>query len=367
MIRVLSWAWMVCAVGCSSEPVVEAPPPPLPALVPDSLASCADSPYPEIADACRVRFSIDAGLKGREALTWESCAAIVSPLWRDECHFLAAGVLGRKGTIGKAMDHCVAAGRYAQNCAVHVAWIKRPFILKTSPDSVTAVQVVQESLAEMSAESRDPAAPEFQAHLDVVRSSLWFEIYYGAGVADPTAAQAAEGLMRVHARSAFAWEAVRLEGTELGTVELARRVVDIWEGRRAPSSGDPLSRPCWLGRNTQSFPAGIEGADSAAHTPHYGTRLVGATEEEDLVIATLEAAHFAPSTSSGAFTAWLEDPRSRVRTTATRLELLLSPTGATLPASLLKIASRWNAGQMESMRGKRRPFWSGSADRAGCD
>jgi len=357
---------LVCGLGCAYETAPDRSTA-LPKMVSNSLESCADTPYPELANMCRLRFAVRLSHRGEEARTWEVCTAIDSPLWRDECHFLVAEALAHHANIASALDHCALAGRYSRHCGVHIAWGKRPFSSTASPASADSARSIARTLEDISAASRDAAAPAYQRDLAVLSASFWFELYFGSGLADPTAARAVSGPLGVDARTAFAWEAVRLVGPEVGVAAKVAHVLDIWEGRRPPLRGTPLPVPCWQGRNTHPFKIDALGDAPMTHLPHYGMRFVGETEEEDLLIATLEGTYFEPRTSSGAFGPWLDDPRPRVQAAAAHLELLVQDPSAPFSDALKRTTSGWRPDRVATfLKGHNRALWRGPGDNPDC-
>jgi hypothetical protein len=196
---------------------------------------------------------------------------------------------------------------------------------------------------------------------------MWFELYYGSGIADPTAARAASGMMGVDGRTAFAMEVVRQHGAGGDAQALVQRVADIWSGKTAPPRSEPLAQPCWTGRNTK--PLGMAALKDARRTnlPHYGMRFIGKSEAEDLEIATIEAIYFAPESSHQSFQPWLRDPRPRVRATAAHLLLLLLPPATPLPIALAAATSDWSPNRVAIQhRGHEWPLWRGPGNGSDC-
>lgn len=228
-----------------------------------------------------------------------ACAAIVPALWRDECHFQAAERLGLAGAVAGAVQACAAAGRFTDFCGLHLAWWARPFPLSVRPGDPAAPAAVDAELARMAALAPDgPTAA-------LLAASVWFDLYYGSGDADPAAAQAADSPL---ARTAWAHEAVRLGGDR-----------GAWS---APIEGTPLAPRCWRGLVVDPVPD----PPGLAQVPlvHGGTRLVGQTPEEDREIALIEARFFHSGQRPAlveldALRALLLDPRPALRGTAARV------------------------------------------------
>jgi len=312
-------------LGCVSEPApvepsVESDLPALPGPRPKDIEDCALTSFGELRDLCHLGFVVRAVLDGRKEETWEACASIERELWRDECHFLVAETLSRKGMVAEAFDHCVMTGSFASNCFNHAVWITRPLARTASPSDAGAADGIERTITKIALAARNPHTPEFQFGLDMLRTSSWFELYYGSGLADPTAARNTSGTSRLDGRSAFAWEAVRLLDADVAIADRIATVLAVWQGRKPALRGPPIPFRCWEGRNTVRREVLKQSRGPMAHTPHDGLRLVGESEEEDLAIATMEAAFFDIKTSAGTFTVQLSDPSPRIRLTAERLE-----------------------------------------------
>lgn len=204
------------------------------------------------------------------------CPTIADDHWRDECHFRVAEEMGRSGRIAEALEHCDRSDRYAKFCTTHVAW--------TGDFSTVA----------------ESALPD-----GALRAAWWFGRSFGSGIADPKTAT------DEHARTAWAFEAIRLTG------DLDAALASWRSG--TPLRGEPLPPDARHGRYDPAQP--VEAAAGLPRVPMYGgaSRLQGETVDDDVAIALLEALHFREDTLANAFRPSLSDPRPRVRYTAIQL------------------------------------------------
>ena len=329
----------------------EAPDPTVSALAPypsepdEILARCVAEPFPELEITCRVQAAATYAQRGQEPQADAACAPIPAGTWSDECHFRVGEELGHAGRTIEALHHCAKAGWYGRNCLTHTAWALPPdpeLGPSTAPERVASAALeLQGSVDEALAGAGDGLEGEGR---DLVMARFGYNLYVGRGSADPGAARLPSPLGAA-LRTGFAIEAARL--LEAPTVSA---ILAIWRGELPIPSGAPLPAESRMGRYAVPIQSPFE--QGVPHVPVYGggRRMVGETEEEDTVIAALEAMYWLPETPAETFAAWIEDPRPRVRRTAARLMRLATPTSLDMEATLMRIAAedpdegvRWHA------------------------
>jgi hypothetical protein len=94
------------------------------------FADCARLVDPNLRGDCAMLVALGVAAEERRAPDTH-CGEVPEALWRDECHFLAAEALRKRGNTDAAVQACRAAGRFASDCALHlwqrasVALVKR--------------------------------------------------------------------------------------------------------------------------------------------------------------------------------------------------------------------------------------------------
>ncbi len=346
-------ALLLLGLGCG-EPhqAVEramAPPAGDPAQV---LAGCPELAFEELRVLCRVEAAAEAGRQARPEVAEEACTGLEPGTWAHECHFRAGEELARGGLPVEAVGHCARAGRFARFCITHAGWAMPP-----RPElqaSLGAEAVVPAMEQQLTAIEEAVLQLEEQARLealDTFRMALWFNVYYGSGQADPTAARAASPDHGAQARTAWAVEASRLlapSGTALPDAPL-ERLQAIWDGREPAPTGAPLTPHERHGRYNVPLPVPCERELEPVPLFGGGRRIRGVDAAEDLVVAGLEALYFQPATPAETFLPWVEDPRERVRWTAARLLRVSEPDALDMEATLASLSEHddpcvaWNA------------------------
>lgn len=255
---------------------------------------CGELGGSAVAVPCWTALALESAGGSDEAGVVAACGQISRPLWRDECLFQGAERLGLEGDVLAAARTCALAGRFSDFCGLHLAWWARPFPLELTPADPGAGAAVQGALAEL-----DTLGTSGQT-AEMLRASVWFDLYYGSGHTDAGPALAADSPL---ARTAWAHEVVRLEGD-----------ASAWD--RA-LTGPGLEPRCWRGRVVEPGPS----PSGAPQVPlvHGGLRLVGQDLQEDLEIAILEARYFHGLQDLDPVRAALLDPRERLRWTAGRV------------------------------------------------
>jgi len=321
-------------IGCSSpdgqatfpgqpqHPEGAAQPPP---IAVDAHASCAALTIVEDRTLCLLEAALHAGEHSTASSASSLCQSIEPDLWRDECHFQVAEVLGLGGDLAAGLASCGQARRFETPCIIHWAWWARPFQLTlepSDPDAWRAIATVERELEPALAQLQPRLSSQAQRQL---RASLWFELIYGSGDANPTAARAAPDDHSASARTAFAAEAVRLLGAQVETVMLPRAVEQAWHGQRQIPQGAPIRPECWSGRILDPVPAEQLRDGPVTPTVHGGLRR-SSDDDDDLAIATIEAIFFhqlpgAPATLEAA----LAGDSPSLRWTAARLLPFVAP------------------------------------------
>lgn len=306
----MRFGWLALAAACASPApaVLSALPEGSPAAM---LEACAGEAFPQLAIGCRVEAAARAADQGDLATVTAACAAVPEGRWRDECHFRAGEQLGKAGRTDDSLAQCGAAGAFTRFCLTHAGW-GLPASDTRSPDALAA-------LARAAIPGRygaDAAA--------ILRARAWYNRYVGTGAADPAPARAAAGEDAAPARTAWAFEAVRLAGS----FDAARAA---WAPGAAALTGPSLPAPRRVGRYDTFPDMASEGELPHSVTFADASRFVGADADEDLDIALIEGVYFnltQTGPESGAvFARWLDDPRPRVRYTALRRFRALPSTG----------------------------------------
>jgi hypothetical protein len=327
---ILPFALLLAACGPGEQRALDqAMAPPRAGTDPASaLAGCAALEFEEMRVLCHIELAAQAGAAGDPTQAERACAQVPSGTWAHECHFRAGEELGRSGHPAEAVAQCAQADRFARFCITHAAWAMPPEPSaggQRPADELVLAMDARVRAIEVAAQGLEPQLrPEA---VDTFRMALWFGAYFGTGHADPRVARAASPDQLPQARTAFMVEASRLlwppdQLPEDGTVE---RLLAAWQAEGDAATGDPLPTDQRHGRYSVPLPAPCE--RDLQPVPLYGggRRLLGASDEEDLTIAALEALFFRPDATMEHFMAWARDPRDRVRWTAARLARLSEP------------------------------------------
>jgi hypothetical protein len=300
------------------------------------LADCDMALFTEMATTCRVLRAIESAASGDVDAAGLACGAVRDALWRDECHFRVAEELGRVGRIQVALRHCAKAGDFASDCVSQTAWRYPRWEARVrvyidggeaedegliGPRSEEAPRLLAtfEEEVRLATSGLDEALQK--EAMDQLISAVWFNVYFGSGVADPALARSATGAHAAPARTAFALEAVRLVAGKGGQAadQVAAQVRRIWEGEEPPVEGSPILRGSRSVR--YSVPAQARGTGHLDRTGTWGggKRLLGATADDDLDVAILHAIFCLEKVPPEALVGFLEDSRDRVRWTAAQL------------------------------------------------
>jgi hypothetical protein len=297
------------------------------ALEPHSLSQCEPIEFPEIQSICRVSVAARSAASGDDRGAMLACLAIDEGLWREECHFRAGEELGRLGNVERSLEHCAMAGEYARNCVTHAAW-GMPAVEGLNSRSDNALSEIERfgvSVQIILGRAGEGVSGE---GTDVLLARAWFNLYLGSGAADPRVAKESTGIHKNHAMTAWALEAVRLlapDGLEVDSRTISR-VTRAWHGRDPVPEGYEK-----LHRRVGRYSSPIVPDDARIHQ-HVGTfgggvRLVGDTDEDELLIAILEALYFREGTLPDVFEPYLTHSSNKVRWTAGKLFALSAGQG----------------------------------------
>ncbi|RME28666.1 MAG: hypothetical protein D6798_01885 [Deltaproteobacteria bacterium] len=249
--------------------------------VPDDLCA-ADSP--EVQALCTLDRVVESVYGGRGAEAAEECDVLPQGTWRDECRFQVAEALAMRGELNPALSICGEIGRFAQMCFGHALWLRSTELVDATPADADAWERVDAFIATL------PDIGLQGAHLtEIARAAAWHGIYAGSGSADPAAARAAPGRHARHARTAFAWEAVRLQGNQGRSRDIVEYVQAVWDGREPPPSGAPLPLACWRVRLVPRMDLLSPLYTGTIRTYGGGIRFTDPDPDTDLRIATLSA------------------------------------------------------------------------------
>ncbi|MCB9766536.1 MAG: hypothetical protein H6739_42570 [Alphaproteobacteria bacterium] len=313
---------LLALLACSSAPAED----PLAAALSagGSPEACAALDFEEMAITCYVSVAAAAGARGDDATAWTACDAVAPGLWREECHFRSGEELGRAGHTDRALRHCAEAGQYARFCLTHTAWGLPPLPGLTQTDPPERIRAAMDEFAGVVAAGLAKAPESISAEgVDALVARAWFQLYYGAGQADPAAAKAAPADQAPAARTAFSFEAARLL-LEAGVPaeQIPARVVEAWTSGAALPTGSTIPHRQRVGRHASAvLPDGTRELARVA-TFGGGQRLVSDDPRTDIEIATLEGLFFQDPVRPHAFEPWLFDERPLVRWTATKVFVL---------------------------------------------
>ncbi|MBO84737.1 MAG: hypothetical protein CL927_05210 [Deltaproteobacteria bacterium] len=358
---------LVLGTACATAPTAD---PALDALAPwpdDPSAlwqRCAQETFEELATTCRVQAAANFGAAGDSKSAEAVCTEVPEGTWREECHFRAGEELGHAGLAVEGLRHCAQAGWFGRNCLTHTAW-RLPRDTAVHPGLPTAqiaanYAELDEQVEQALAGAEDGVAGEGR---DIMRARFGFNVYVGSGQTNPEPARLPDPLGPA-LRTGFAIETARL----LGDTASVEAILEVWSGERTPPGGAAVAAPDLNGR--YSLPLVAPQEHGIPHTPVFGggLRSIGTTPDEDATIAALEGMFWLESTNAETFLPWVEDPRKRVRRTATRLLSRTQPASIDLPGVLQRLsknpdpAVRWHAAQGLKSRAWEAPAMRSSAE-----
>jgi hypothetical protein len=309
---------------------------------------CAQETFEELAVTCRVQAAANFGAAGDTKSASAVCDEVPESTWRDECHFRAGEELGHAGLAVEGLGHCARAGWFGRNCLTHTGWRlpRDPTVHPGVPAQRIAATYSELDDRVVAALSGAGDGLEGEGR-DIIRARFGFNVYVGSGLATPEPARLPAPLGPA-LRTGFAVETARLLGEE-ASVEA---ILAVWSGERPPPEGPAVSDTATLGR--YSLPLVAPAETGTPHIPIFGggLRPVGATPDEDVTIAALEAMFWLEQTPAEVFLPHVHDARPRVRRTAARLLGRAPSQALDLPAELQRLASthadpavQWHAAQ----------------------
>ncbi len=332
----------------------------------DDLAACGAIAFTEAADICRLDLGVRLARDRVPDGASEACQAITHELWKEECFFRTAEVIGRRVNLEIALQNCAKSGRYASYCFIHSAWWSRHFPELPSTSDATLAQAIAQYMDPIETLSTTETGRYFADGVRMVRAATWFGAYYGSGLADPTAAKHAVEKDQPAARTAFAWEAIRLINEQEGWKDLPAKVEAVWSGERPPPTGSSMPSHCWRGRVADVTHVPDLKQTGRTYTIHGGLRLVGDNPADDLRIAILEAMLFIPEMPPDAWSAGLNHSALTVRATAARLGSMSSGQDGQWREQLSTLSEPIIREQVLAARRQPASVWTASPDREEC-
>ena len=132
---------LLVLLGCQTDPVhqdrqhyqavLSAPRPSQPAL-----SRCSEIVDPALAGDCAL-----VVVSASEAEPGSLCGQVPAGMWREECWFLAAEAINRRGDSVSAAAMCQRSGRFALDCAQHL-WQTPVHSLIHGPGAAAFVEVL---------------------------------------------------------------------------------------------------------------------------------------------------------------------------------------------------------------------------------
>ena len=299
------WLLLACQSGTTTQELEQT------LSAQGSLKDCAQMPLEGARITCQVTQAARAGALGDVEGVEAACEGLVD-VWQYECRFRAGEELGKAGRTDAALRQCAQAQDFARNCVTHAAWgLPKREGLDPSQDVGPAMAEFESLVTTALDGAPQGVAPEA---VDTLMARAWFNLYVGAGDADPTAAKSATSF-QAHARSAWAIEATRLLDSEVA-IEPA---MACWNGGVCPT-GRSVAQP----KGRYSTPVVVPATERHPHVAGFGgsIRLAPTEEQQDLMVALLEGQFFRESTTNLAFVDYLDDERDAVRWTACKLQIL---------------------------------------------
>ena len=272
----------------------------------------------------------------------QKAAAICQDLestWKHECHFRVGEELSARGDLPLGIAHCVKAEQFARNCITHAMW--RTSIAKNL-NSNMAVNKIQMAFIELQGNVErqlQKASPSLQHQaLDNLMPQFAHSMFVGSGIANPALAHLPdeEG---VWYRTAFAIEAARILFS--GKNPSIESIIEHWQQQRT-LTGSPSQSEAFKGRYRPTRISPWEESKRRAIGFAGGSRLIGATPQEDIVIAALEGAFWVESTPFEVFLPWLDDSRENVQLTAAKLLSQLAENDRKLTTKLRFLSKNYN-------------------------
>lgn len=304
-LRVATLQTLCLLVGCGTGP-------------PSSI--CSATEQSDLRSLC----ALDKALEqtGEAAASPAACKAIEEPHWQYACVMQLAEQQSWQGNLARAYATCQDSGILTRACVSQVAWQGIDRRRVATPSSKDAQQQVDRFVEGMPKGDVTAALRGFQGADDRARASAWFSIYAGSGSTDPTALQSATTADASMARSAFAWEAVRLLPSELTMEETIRTVQNMASGDAPPIRGAPSNPNC---PHYDVMPRLMDDFRLQPFVRAFGSwqRFTDTDANTDLRVATLDALLLQHGRFEGL--SGLDDASEAVQKTIARHIALLAP------------------------------------------
>lgn len=210
---------------------------------PLSASLCGHANTPELRSLC----TVDAALvtDGSAADRLAACAEVEQTNWRDSCVLQVAEQIAWAGDIGQAQLTCLEAAGITRSCLEQVSWQGTTLMVDSSPADPAAQTKVDALVENLPDGGVVGSLRGFAGAAELVRAAAWHGVYAGSGSLDPTALRSATAADLPLARTAFAWEAVRLLPAELTPDLVVREVELLLSGESTLDPGEPLDERCW--------------------------------------------------------------------------------------------------------------------------
>jgi hypothetical protein len=242
--------------------------------------------------------------------------------WQEVCLVQLAEQQAWAGELESAFELCLEAGGLTRLCSSQVSWQGMGARLDIDPTHADAGAQVDAHMAGLPGGGVTGALRGFQNASETARAAAWHSIYAGSGSTDLRALQSASEADAPLARSAFAWEAVRLLPHTLTIEQTIEAVRGLAAGEAPLLAGPPED----LGCATYTVMPLVESDFRLQPVIRaYGSwlRFVDPDPEVDLRVATLDALLIQRGSFEGL--AGMADPSEAVQKTIARHVALLAP------------------------------------------
>ena len=204
---------------------------------------CGHANTPELRALC----AVDAVLvsEGAPADRLAACAEVEQTNWRDSCVLQVAEQIAWSGDIGQAQLACLDAPGITRSCLEQVSWQGTTRMVDASPSDAMAQTKIDALVEQLPDGGVVGSLRGFAGAGELVRAAAWHGVYAGSGSLDPTALRSAIPADLPLARTAFAWEAVRLLPADLPPEQVLAQVEQLLSGAVTHDGGQPLDERCW--------------------------------------------------------------------------------------------------------------------------
>ena len=314
---------------------------------PDVLEPWSDDPQTllrqcesqtDLAPICWVQAAAVLAQNNREPEAAKICADLTA-IWKQECHFRVGEELAAKGELPMGIQHCILSDQFAQNCITHAMWRTS---IATDLNSNMATKDIQNAFVELKgnieAKLRDASPSLRHQTIDNLMPQFAHSMFVGSAIANPKLAHLS-GDEGVWYRTAFAIEAARILWQK-SDFSIAQ-IIENWK-TQTTITGLPSPEQAFKGRYRPTRISPMEEAKKRTIGFAGGSRLVGDTPEEDIVIAALEGAFWVEDTPPDVFLPWLDDSRENVHLTAAKLLSQIAENERKLTNKLRILSKNYN-------------------------